>query len=244
MGPQDIKLAPDGSVFYIADQRPGRGLGARRRGDQGAARDPHRATARTGSTSPGTPRRLYVTNRHAGTVRVLDAYTGAVTATWPIPGGGSPDMGNVTADGSQLWLSGRWDRAVYVLSTVDGTPDQEDRRRERAARAVRVAAARAGTRSGTPASPGDVAGGPPHRPAVPDRAAGQGGGRGGRADRRAGAAHGAGRRAGVAGQRRSSPATCSARRTARWPGTSRPAPPSSCPGAGRSPWSTWRCTAW
>jgi hypothetical protein len=29
-------------------------------------------------------------------------------------------MGNVTADGAQLWLSGRYDRSVYVLSTDDG----------------------------------------------------------------------------------------------------------------------------
>ena len=39
--------------------------------------------------------------------------------TWPIPGG-SPDMGGVTADGSQLWLSGRYNKEVYVLSTADG----------------------------------------------------------------------------------------------------------------------------
>jgi hypothetical protein len=39
---------------------------------------------------------------------------------WQIPGGGSPDMGNVTADGTQPWLSGRNARAVYVLSTADG----------------------------------------------------------------------------------------------------------------------------
>ncbi|MDT7652560.1 MAG: hypothetical protein QOI36_3966, partial [Pseudonocardiales bacterium] len=32
----------------------------------------------------------------------------------------SPDMGNVTADGTQPWLSGRNDRADYVLSTTDG----------------------------------------------------------------------------------------------------------------------------
>jgi hypothetical protein len=52
---------------------------------------------------------------------VLDAHTGAVVLTkWTIPGGGSPDMGNVNADGTQLWLSGRYDRAVYVLSTADG----------------------------------------------------------------------------------------------------------------------------
>ncbi len=30
-------------------------------------------------------------------------------------------MGNVTADGTQLWLSGRYNRAVYVLSTRDGS---------------------------------------------------------------------------------------------------------------------------
>jgi DNA-binding beta-propeller fold protein YncE len=29
-------------------------------------------------------------------------------------------MGNVSADGSQLWLSGRHDDTVYVLATTDG----------------------------------------------------------------------------------------------------------------------------
>jgi DNA-binding beta-propeller fold protein YncE len=64
--------------------------------------------------------RLFVTNREEGSISVLDAYSGAAVAKWQIPGG-SPDMGNVTADGSQLWLSGRYNRAVYVLSTVDGS---------------------------------------------------------------------------------------------------------------------------
>ena len=41
---------------------------------------------------------------------MLDAYTGAPLTKWPIPGGGSPDMGDVKADGTQLWLSGRYDR--------------------------------------------------------------------------------------------------------------------------------------
>jgi YVTN family beta-propeller protein len=119
MGPQDIKLAPDGSVFYIADS------------DQngvwvldGAATKVLREIP-TGHGAHGLylsrdATKLYVTNRHAGTVSVLDAYTGAITATWTIGDGASPDMGNVTADGSQLWLSGRYSRAVYVLSTVDG----------------------------------------------------------------------------------------------------------------------------
>jgi len=118
MGPQDIKLAPDGSVFYIADSDQN-GIWVL----DGAATKVIREIP-TGGGAHGIylsrdATKLYVTNRHEGSVSVLDAYTGAPITKWQIPGG-SPDMGNVTADGSQLWLSGRYDRAVYVLSTVDG----------------------------------------------------------------------------------------------------------------------------
>ena len=41
-------------------------------------------------------------------------------AKWRIPGGGSPDMGGVSADGKVLWLSGRYDAVVYAISTRDG----------------------------------------------------------------------------------------------------------------------------
>ncbi len=44
-----------------------------------------------------------------------------VEATWTIPGGGSPDMGNVSIDGKQLWLSGRYDNEVYVFDTANGS---------------------------------------------------------------------------------------------------------------------------
>jgi len=119
MGPQDIKLAPDGSVFYIADSQQD-GVWVL----DGAATKVLREIP-TGKGAHGLylsrdAKKLYVTNRHDGSVSVLDSYTGAVLTKWAIPGGGSPDMGNVTADGTQLWLSGRYDRAVYVLSTVDG----------------------------------------------------------------------------------------------------------------------------
>jgi YVTN family beta-propeller protein len=120
MGPQDIKLAPDGSVYYIADS-DANGLWVL----DGAATKVLRFIP-TGGGAHGLylsrdATQLYVTNRHEGSVSVLDSYTGAVRTKWKIPGGGSPDMGNVTADGSQLWLSGRYDRAVYVLSTKDGS---------------------------------------------------------------------------------------------------------------------------
>jgi DNA-binding beta-propeller fold protein YncE len=120
MGPQDIRLSPDGAVFYIADSDAG-GLWVL----DGAATRVLRFI-RTGKGAHGLifdrdATRLFVTNRLQGTISVLNADTGAVQATWPIPGGGSPDMGNVTADGTQLWLSGRYNRAVYVLSTRDGS---------------------------------------------------------------------------------------------------------------------------
>jgi len=119
MGPQDVKLAPDGSRFYIADSDQG-GLWVL----DGAA------THVIGQipTGPGAhglylsrdARQLYVTNRHGNSVSVLDSRTGRHITTWAIPGPSSPDMGGVTADGRQLWLSGRYNAEVYVLSTADG----------------------------------------------------------------------------------------------------------------------------
>ena len=46
--------------------------------------------------------------------------TRKVVATWQIPGGGSPDMGGVTANGRVLWVSGRYSGVVYALSTRTG----------------------------------------------------------------------------------------------------------------------------
>lgn len=119
MGPQDIKIAPDGSCYFIADSDEG-GLWVL----DGAATRVERFI-RTGKGAHGLyfsrdAKHLYVTNRLEGSISVLDAYTGAAVTKWHIPGGGSPDMGNVNADGSQLWLSGRYDSVVYVLSTKDG----------------------------------------------------------------------------------------------------------------------------
>jgi len=50
----------------------------------------------------------------------LDVASLAIIAMWKIPGGGSRDMGGVTADGSQLWLSGCYKSEVYVFDTVNG----------------------------------------------------------------------------------------------------------------------------
>jgi YVTN family beta-propeller protein len=58
--------------------------------------------------------------RGPGSVSVFDFAKGAVETTWTIPGGGSPDMGNVSADGKTLWLSGRFDDVVYAINTTNG----------------------------------------------------------------------------------------------------------------------------
>jgi YVTN family beta-propeller protein len=119
MGPQDIKMAPDGSVYYIADS-DSNGVWVL----NGAATKVLRHIA-TGLGAHGLylsrdAKQLYVTNRHEGSVSVLDSYTGAIEAKWTIPGGGSPDMGNVSADGTRLWLSGRYNNVLYVFDTGTG----------------------------------------------------------------------------------------------------------------------------
>jgi DNA-binding beta-propeller fold protein YncE len=119
MGPQDIKLAPDGSVFYIADSDQN-GVWVLDGAATKVVREIPTGAGAHGLYLSRDATKLYVTNRHEGSVSVLDAYTGAPLTKWRLPGRASPDMGNVTADGAQLWLSGRYDRSVYVLSTDDG----------------------------------------------------------------------------------------------------------------------------
>jgi YVTN family beta-propeller protein len=127
--PQDVRISPDGKVFYVADMMA-----------DGVFVVDGDAFKQIGfiPTGIGThglyPSRdgtqLYVTNRGSnspkgrwrgpGSVSVIDFATRAVVANWPIPGGGSPDMGNVSADGKMLWLSGRYDNVVYALDTTSG----------------------------------------------------------------------------------------------------------------------------
>jgi DNA-binding beta-propeller fold protein YncE len=119
MGPQDIKLAPDGSAYYIADS-DSNGVWMLDASATTVLRHIDTGKGAHGLYLSRDATKLFVSNRLEGSVSVLNAYTGDVEAKWQIPGGGSPDMGNVTADGSQLWLSGRYDRVVYVLDTGDG----------------------------------------------------------------------------------------------------------------------------
>jgi DNA-binding beta-propeller fold protein YncE len=116
--PQDVKLAPDGRVFYVADLAHA-GLwmfdahSFRRIGFISTGAGAH------GLYPSRDAKMLYVSNRSAGTISVISFATRRVTATWTIPGG-SPDMGGVSASGRVLWLSARYDSAVYAISTHTG----------------------------------------------------------------------------------------------------------------------------
>jgi len=63
---------------------------------------------------------LYVSNRNEGSISLIDFKTRSVVKKWHLPGGGSPDMGGVSADGKVLWLSGRYNAEVYAIDTNDG----------------------------------------------------------------------------------------------------------------------------
>jgi YVTN family beta-propeller protein len=117
--PQDVKLSPDGAVFYVAD------IVANGIYVIDAATFRVSGFIATGKGAHGLyiardSKRMFITNRDAGSVSVLDLASRRVTATWRIPGGGSPDMGNISANGKVLWLSGRYDGVVYAMSTVNG----------------------------------------------------------------------------------------------------------------------------
>ncbi len=128
--PQDIRVSPDGKTFYVAEMMRGGVYTV----------DPVAFTEtsfiETGVGTHGLyPSRdakvLYVANRGSarvggppngpGSVSVLDwLNNNQIAANWPVPGGGSPDMGGVSADGKTLWLSGRYDNEVYAINTATG----------------------------------------------------------------------------------------------------------------------------
>ena len=124
--PQDVRVSPDGSTFYFADMI-----------SNGVHVIDAESFTQTGFIPTGVgahglyPSRdgtlLYVINRGANTfdvpsgpggITLIDFSTNEVVDQLPIPGGGSPDMGNFTPDGGELWLGGRYDHEVYVFDTA------------------------------------------------------------------------------------------------------------------------------
>ena len=127
--PQDIRISPDGTRFYVADMHADGVYVVD--GDSFTQTDFIPTGIGTHGLYPSRDgKELYVANRGShstrgaphgkGSIVVLDFATGKVEHNWPIPGGGSPDMGNVSVDGKQLWLSGRFDNVVYDIDTTSG----------------------------------------------------------------------------------------------------------------------------
>jgi YVTN family beta-propeller protein len=117
--PQDVKLSPDGRTFYVADMASN-GVWLidahrmRKQRFQPTGRGAH------GLYPSRDAKLLYVSNRGAGTITLISFRTRRPVRTWRLPGGGSPDMGGVSADGRVLWLSGRYNSEVYAISTSTG----------------------------------------------------------------------------------------------------------------------------
>ncbi|MEP6696407.1 MAG: YncE family protein [Pseudonocardiales bacterium] len=117
--PQDIKIAPDAGVWYVADLNNAGvwlidGGSFHKIGFVPTGRGAHGLYPRRDA------RVLYVSNRADGSISLISFATRKVIGTWRIPGGGSPDMGGLNAAGTVLWLTGRYDSVVYAIATSDG----------------------------------------------------------------------------------------------------------------------------
>jgi YVTN family beta-propeller protein len=127
--PQDIRSSPNGAAYYVADMRAGGvhiidGVAFKQTGFLATGVGAH------GLNPSRDGRKLFVANRgtdrtraprrSVGSVSVIDFASSSVEKTWHIPGGGSPDMGALIADGQQLWVSGRFDDVVYAIDTNTG----------------------------------------------------------------------------------------------------------------------------
>ena len=117
--PQDVKLSPDGRTFYIADMATG-GVWLIDAATMAVIRFQPTGAGAHGLYPSRDAKLLYVSNRGEGTISVLSFATRRPIAKWRLPGGGSPDMGGVSADGKVLWLSGRYNAEVYAISTATG----------------------------------------------------------------------------------------------------------------------------
>ena len=117
--PQDIRLAPDGLNFFVADMN--RNLLLQIPWDKLQVKAETPTPAMPHGVYPSRDGRfLYISNRMAGSVSVFSLSELKIVDTWTIPGGGTPDMGGVSADGTTLWLSGRTSGYVYGWDTRTG----------------------------------------------------------------------------------------------------------------------------
>src|SRR3954470_109741 len=117
--PQDVKLSPNGHVFYVADMI-----------SNGVWKISARTYKPIGFIPTGLgahglyvsrdSRYLYVSNRRDSSISLISLKTRKQVRKWHIPGGATPDMGGVSANGRVLWLTGRYSSEVYAIDTRTG----------------------------------------------------------------------------------------------------------------------------
>ncbi|MGV4986022.1 YVTN family beta-propeller repeat protein [Streptomyces sp. NRAIS4] len=117
--PQDVKISPDGKLFYIADM-VANGLWILDGDKFTRPRFLYTGKGAHGLYISRDSREMYISNRGEGSVSVFDFTRNRLTKKWHLPDGGSPDMGGVSADGKVLWLSGRYNSEVYAIDTTTG----------------------------------------------------------------------------------------------------------------------------
>ncbi|WEO95199.1 YncE family protein [Streptomyces sp. FXJ1.172] len=117
--PQDVKISPDGKLFYVADM-VANGLWILDGDNFTKPRFLYTGKGCHGLYVSRDSREMYISNRGEGTISVFDFAQDKLTMKWRLPGGGSPDMGGVSADGKVLWLSGRYNSEVYAIDTRTG----------------------------------------------------------------------------------------------------------------------------
>jgi YVTN family beta-propeller protein len=115
--PIDVKLNPEGTHFLVADQGRHGVIVIEPDSMREVAFIPTGAGAHGMAISRDT-RALYVTNRLAGTMSVIDFAAWGVAQNWYI--GGSPDMVQVSPDGQQIWTSARNHGHVIVVDSNNG----------------------------------------------------------------------------------------------------------------------------
>jgi YVTN family beta-propeller protein len=152
--PQDVRLSADGKLFYVADMAAN-GVWLIDTHQSKPLGFLHTGAGTHGFEVARDGRRLFVSNRGEGSVSVIDMTVNRVVGKWRIPGGGSPDMGGISADGKVMWWGGRYNGVVYAMSTwTDGCSRRS--RSDQGRMACASSPSPAATPSATPATSADL----------------------------------------------------------------------------------------
>lgn len=117
--PQDVKLSPDGKVFYVADM-DSNGIWVIDAKKARIIKFMYTGLGAHGLYPSRNAQDMYISNRGEGSISVLRFSDGKLIRKIRIPGGGSPDMGGVSPDGKVLWMSGRYSNVVYAITIATG----------------------------------------------------------------------------------------------------------------------------